>query len=106
MILRFEFMRNTAARVSVAIVLRGVIPKFDSDPDFRLSYASDLSSFESPIRRRLRFLAHKRRDPKSPFGSSERKSGLTRKSRSDLRFGEAGENRGSNSSSRETRENR
>src|SRR5258706_12525491 len=35
-------MREATARVSVANALRRVVPKFDSDPDFRSSYGSKL----------------------------------------------------------------
>jgi len=38
----FEFMRDAAAQTAVANALRSVVPKFDSDPDFRSSYGSKL----------------------------------------------------------------
>jgi len=73
MILRFEFMRDMAARVSVANALRGAIPKFDSDPDFRSRHGSDLLISET--RRPARILVPRRKILQSPLERSERKSG-------------------------------
>jgi len=50
-------MRDMAAQVSVANALRGAIPKFDSDPDFRSSYVSKLLIPAIVTCRALRLLA-------------------------------------------------
>jgi len=69
MILRFEFMRDATAQISVLNALRAAVPKFDSDPDFRSSYGSRLLILKSRF-----YVSCRRESPKVALRSLGREN--------------------------------